>query len=281
MFDPNPPVAKAAGADLEALVPAAVAASGVLPARGVPMSTSLLPMSIPGADEPGLMVVTGLEPFQSAVSPVPTSDVRVNVFVGVFDPRARPLSENRFSLSLAPPRVAGKHYDVVSPLTLKPGTYEIRVGASTADGRSGSSTSYVDIPDFKKEALSLSGVALTTVPAGATVAIDRADDLLPFVPTTQRVFRQTDTIRTFLRVYRGGSDPVVPVDLAVSMVDTHGQSMLTMNQTLDADRFKGDRAAEVRLELPLSGLVPGDYLLSFAVAEGKTHARRDVRLSVR
>jgi hypothetical protein len=168
----------------------------------------------------------------------------------------------------------------VSRFTLKPGSYEIRTGAASGEGRSGSVVTYVDVPDFHKDAVSLSGLALTTVPPGAGTAAGEAADVLPFVPTARRTFASTETIRSYVKVYQGGADAIVSVQLDVRIVDTLGRAMLDAGGTLEAARWNADRSADFGMDMPLSGLSPGEYLLSILAAEGKHSARRDVRFAI-
>ena len=51
--------------------------------------------------------------------------------------------------------------------------------------------------------------------------------------------------------------------------------------TLSADRFRSDRSADYRLDVPLSRLVAGQYLLTIEAAGGRKTVSRDVRFSVR
>jgi hypothetical protein len=50
---------------------------------------------------------------------------------------------------------------------------------------------------------------------------------------------------------------------------------------LDPERFDATRAVEHRLDLPLSRLAPGPYLLTIDAHLGKQATRRDVRFTVR
>ena len=51
--------------------------------------------------------------------------------------------------------------------------------------------------------------------------------------------------------------------------------------TLSADRFGTERSADYRLDVPLSRLVAGQYLLTIEAAGGKNTVTRDVRFSMR
>jgi len=258
---------------------AARAITSLLPARGLPMSASVVPLATPGSLEPVVLVVSGLEPPETAVGEGPVRPVggAVELYVTALTMRAQSKTEERQSVDLG--AALSRRLDVVSRLALKPGSYEIRSGAATSDGRTGSVITYVDVPNFRHAPLSLSGLALTTVSAGRGVVAEGAG-LLPFVPTARRAFAASETLRSYMKVYQGGSDAIVPVQLEVRIVDARGQVMLNAGGPLNADRWNADRSADIGLDMPLSALAPGEYLFSVSVAEGKDSARRDVRFSV-
>jgi hypothetical protein len=138
----------------------------------------------------------------------------------------------------------------------------------------------VDVPEFRKEALSLSGLAITTVPPGAGTAVGGADDELPFVPTARRTFAATETLRSWVQVYQGGTDPIARAQLEVRIYDARGQVMLNAGGPLDPARWNADRSASIGLDMPLAGLAVGEYLLTLAATDGKHSARRDVRFAI-
>ena len=85
---------------------------------------------------------------------------------------------------------------------------------------------------------------------------------------------------SFLRVYLGGDRPVVPVAVAITVIDAAGASAFQLLRTLDEESFGRSRAADVRFELPVSELGPGPYLLRVEASAGKGRATREVRFAV-
>ena len=263
-----------------ALTPAGLATraiEGMLPAKGLSMGATVVAVAMRDSNEAAVLVVSGVE-TSSAGPPSASGASRLELHVIALDPLARFKAETRHAVEIASNAV--RHYDIVSRFTLKPGSYEIRTGAAGGDGRAGSVITYVDVPDFRKEVLSLSGVALTTVPPGAGTAADSAADVLPFVPTARRSFAATETIRSYVKVYQGGGDAIVPVQLDVRILDTRGRAMLDAGATLDAGRWHADRSTEFGLDMPLSALAPGEYLLTITATDGKHAVRRDVRFTI-
>ena len=85
----------------------------------------------------------------------------------------------------------------------------------------------------------------------------------------------------FARVYQGGDSPPASVATRVRVVDTAEKPVFGGTATLPAGEFGESRSTELKLDLPLQRLPPGDYLLTVEATMGKNTARRDVRFTVR
>ena len=87
----------------------------------------------------------------------------VEVLTGAFDPFGRSANFQRQTVSVSPRLNAEGEfeYEVLSRLSMKPGRYEIRAALEDASRlRTGSVYTYVDVPDFAKDPLSLSGLVV-------------------------------------------------------------------------------------------------------------------------
>jgi hypothetical protein len=200
------------------------------------------------------------------------------------DPKARVVASHEQTLAVTwRPAVApdAALYEVFSRLDLAPGPYEIRVGVDDPDGRQGGAYAYVDVPDMAKAPLSMSSVVVSVAPPVPSAPAASLLDVVPVAPTSQREFTRTDRVRTFARVYQGGTDPVVAVALRARIVDSRDREMLNEVTTFDASRFGASRAADFHMELPLTRLAPGEYLLSIGGTLLKHNVNRDVRFTVR
>jgi len=253
------------------------AASGLMPVKGLPLHVNAVVFRAVAGSEHAAFVVLGFEPRANGRGG-PRADASVDIFIGAFDLHANLKAARRETIQV---RDSSSGVEIAFALKLKPGPYELRAGAAAGGDQVGSVVTYVDVPDFGKEGLALSGLALTTIPPGSGTVVDGADDLLPFVPTARRTFAPYETLRSYLKVYQGGTDAIARVQLEVRIYDTHGQVMLNAGGPLDAGRWNADRSAAFGLDMPLAGLAPGEYLLSLSVAEGKRTARRDVRFTVK
>jgi hypothetical protein len=182
----------------------------------------------------------------------------------------------------------GRH-EIVRRLALTPGRYEIRINAaSSLLDRSGSVYAALEVPDFTRSALSLSGILLgAPVVALADAGIDGIDAAargpsLAVVPTSNRDFTNGEEIAAFVRVYQGGTAALAPTAVAVEILDAADATKFEAAQTLGPEAFDAARGAAYQLRLPLDTLAPGPHLLSITarLASGRT-VRRDVMFRVR
>jgi hypothetical protein len=275
------------------------------------MQMSAAPMMKPGTGEATVAIVLGLR------EPVPAGTLRfstdVNLSVNAYSPEGQPRGSHRLTaeLTLRPAAGADAQYEVLSQIDLRPGRYQLRLAAeSTMQGRAGSIFYDVEVPDFDRLALSMSGVVMTATPAPIAAPKGRLAALLPVVPTTIRDFFNTDKVSAFLRVYQSSRRSVVPVTLDFRVLDSTGRTVFGTPGTIAVDRFAmnrpaepemplsgrgragtpparsspapvGPHAADVRIELPVYTFSPGPHVLVVEVSNGRETARRDVRFHMR
>jgi hypothetical protein len=179
------------------------------------------------------------------------------------------------------PSAAGQkvfQYEVSSRLQLKTGRHEIRVAAEDPERHLiGSVYTYVEVPDFAKEPISMSGVVLGTRPSEPGHAFH---DLTPVAPTTRREFARADHVTAFVRAYQAEKDDPLPVTITTHIVDSLNRTVFEAKTPLPAD--PPARSADYRFELPLSSLGTGQYLLTIeAIRKANQKARREVIFAVR
>ena len=189
--------------------------------------------------------------------------------------------EQTVGVTWRPDAAGSSPYEVVSRLALKPGRYEVRVAVETAASRRASVFTFVDVPDFEQQPLSLSGIVLAASPAQPSAPPDAFTNLLPVVPTARRDFARTDHATAFLRVYENAKNPAESATITARIADTRDRVVLNEVASLTADRFSANRSADYRLELPVERLEAGEYLVTIEATHGKYTARRGVRFTVR
>jgi VWFA-related protein len=264
------------------------AVSNLWPETAMPLSVAAAAFATSG--KPGAAVVLVLrahEPLaveQASGAPViqgrSAQAAQVNVLAGAYGHEGEALDRQVQSLVVVPRPDAQEvfEYEVISRLRLKPGRHEIRVAAEdTARGLSGSVYTYVDVPDFAKAPVSLSGVVLGTSPATSRSPVH---DLFPVTPTARRQFAPTESVTAFVRVYQPAKARPVPVTITTRILDASNHTAHETRTPLFADG--ASTSADYRFDLPLASLGKGDYVLTIEAARGvKQTARRDVLFTVR
>lgn len=171
--------------------------------------------------------------------------------------------------------------EVLLRVPVPPGRYYLRLSFGHEASRTTGSVyaPAVLIPDFKKAALSLSGVLIgrtESAPVGGRQAVA---DLLPFAPTAIRDFSRTDHVGALLRVHQPANARPVPTTIETTILDEQGTAVATNRQTLAATAFAAG-AAEYRYEVPLAELRPGSFVMLIAATTGKLQDQRTVRFTV-
>ena len=178
--------------------------------------------------------------------------------------------------------------EVAIPLPLKPGRYIVRVAVAEAQTEAkpaaatiaGSVYTTIIVPDFAKERLSMSGVAVGRAEGRPIGGREGLQAHLPFAPTVVREFSTTDRVGALVRVYQaaGRSEPV---QLKTQILDATDGVVTSGSSVLPASSFSDGRNAEHRYELPLRTLAPGEYLLRFVAEAAERRVTREVRFSIR
>jgi VWFA-related protein len=256
--------------------PAEKALASGLPGGDLPFFVSAVPIAGSDRSHPAVVVVAG---FHSL--PVSATQ-KVDLVASAIDADAKIRGTVHQTVEVEPRRPGGAEsaYDVVSRLPIQPGHYQIRVGA-TGNGETGSVFSDVDVPDFTKSPLSLSGLILGLDDRSASRSSNPLTDLVPLVPTTSREFPATAMVTAFVRIYQGGGKPPGAVRVTATITDEHNRTTFDQTEFLESARFAGGRAADHSIVLPLSTLEAGPYLLTIQAGLGKTTIRRDARFTVR
>jgi hypothetical protein len=139
----------------------------------------------------------------------------------------------------------------------------------------------VTVPDFDKEALSLSGVLVFVTPELPAAPKNALANITKVVPTSIRSFTATDTATATLRIYQRGAKERLPVTVTARILNASDASVFADSDVVAADRFPADRSADYIFPIPLARLTRGAYLLTFEATAGQHTARRDIRFMVR
>ena len=164
---------------------------------------------------------------------------------------------------------------VVSEMALPPGRYQLRAAAAEEGGnRSGSVLYDLDVADFYRPGLSMSGVSLTSASVSATPTVrpkDPLPDVLPGPPTTMREFARGDVLALFAEFYenRPGAPPHV-VDIAITARAADGRMVYEHREERSSTDLQGGSGGYgYGLQIPLSDIAPGTYVIR---VEGRSRA---------
>jgi VWFA-related protein len=156
---------------------------------------------------------------------------------------------------------------VATRLQLPPGKYQLRVAArESGGGRVGSINYDLDVPDFSKEPLGVSGVAIASA-AALSISTAKVDDqfkeVLPGPPTAIRVFPRGDTLAIFAEVYDNDVKAPHIVDITTTVVSEDGRNVFKTAEersSADLQGKPGGYGHQARIEL--KDFAPGIYLLT-------------------
>jgi hypothetical protein len=253
------------------------AVGGVLSSAAMPLDDSVVPLLTTGDPGAAAFVVGRLSRQPESAGGTLT------LLSAAFTPRGRSVASKRVTLRPVDLNVGtDPRVGLVSGLPLEPGPYEVRV-AVEGPAATGSVHTFVEVPDFARDALTLSGVLLHVAPEEVTAPREEVDGLLPFVPTARRAFAPADVVSAFLQVSQGTrrSNPLQMVDVRIRVLNVQGAEVRVESMTVRPDQFASNRAANVRFSIPTSDLAAGRYLLSIDAQAGNHSASRTIRFEIR
>jgi VWFA-related protein len=163
-------------------------------------------------------------------------------------------------------------YQIASEWDLPPGRYQLRTSAHSAKmNKGGSVYLMVDVPDFSKTAVTLTGLVIGYAdakrPAVSMTSVERA--VLPFEPVLDRSFTPADTLRICYGVWRRslGDGAITRIEI---LDDRH--------TVLRSIQQKVEPMSQGRVDVPLSlaDLRPGAYRIRVVASAGSADAIREV-----
>jgi VWFA-related protein len=260
-----------------------VLSRGLLPERGLPLSVTAAPFRN-AEGTPIVVVTTGIRSSSNAGSQAATPPEPIEILTSAFRDGKKEVDwqRQRFSVAIPSAPPGQLRYEAVSNVKLEPGTYELRVAIRHEQaGDVGSVHTYVDVPDFDNDPLTLSGVVLHDASAPTATPADALGGVVEVAPTTRREFTSGQRIVALVRTYQRRQDQRIPVAVTFRVLDQQLREIVTEPVTLTADRFQPDGSAEARFDLPLGRLQPGAFVLRVDAARDSSATRREVPFTVR
>lgn len=170
---------------------------------------------------------------------------------------------------------------VTRRLELPPGRYQIHVGVREANGGAiGTIRQDIDLPDFSKGQLQMSGIALTSSSANRILTANPDPgfkDVLPSSPIAFRDFPRTDTLTLFAEVY-DNQTAAHRVAIKTQVTADDGKVVFTASDERASQELQGQKGGYgYTAKVPLAELPPGRYVLRVEartlLANGGTAAR--------
>ena len=180
-----------------------------------------------------------------------------------------PGDRNTLNLTLKPDtvqRLRASGFRVISSLELPPGRYQLRVAAREANARRTGMVFYdVEVPDFSKDLMSMSSLALTSMASSLSPTARPKDPLAKLLPgplSTYRDFSQNDEIALFTEVYETGKGPAHKVEISATMKAEGGQTVFQTREERDSSELQGSSGGYgFAAKIPLRDVAPGLYVI--------------------
>jgi VWFA-related protein len=187
-------------------------------------------------------------------------------------------------------RVKASGLRTLAQMNLPPGRYQLRVAAGNAGGRAGSVLYDLEVPDFTRGPLTMSGVALTSASALQVATIKPKDplaDYLPSPPTAAREFSPGDVLVLFTEFYENVRNaPPHLLDFKAELRADEGRVVREVADERSSTDLKGDAGGYgFTARFSLDGVEPGLYVIH---VEGRSRAdaslppvSRDIQIRIR
>jgi VWFA-related protein len=292
--DTKAAAAAAAANPLDAAVGTAL--NSPLPLTSVPLTVTAAPFRGPA---PNASVALAIEMRADAFKFIEKNGMffdRVQVAFSSVDAKGtvRPGLKHVLGMEMGAATAAAareRGFRVVSEVALPPGRYQLRVGAAEENGgRSGSAFYDLEVPDFQKAGLTMSGIALSSAGASQTPTVKASDplkDVLPGPPVTVREFARNDQMALYAEFYENapGATPH-NLDLSTTVRAEDGRVVFENREQRSSTDLQGKSGGYgYAVRFPLTEFAPGTYVIRL---EGRSRAGgaempvgRDVLIRVR
>lgn len=218
-------------------------------------------------------------------------DLEVSIVAADHDGKIRGSDRQTMNLKLKPEthRVmsSGGGVRMLSRLELPPARYQIRVGVHASNSGAVSTVPVdLEVPDYSKPLLSLSGLAITSS-AARMYSTPRHDvkfkDVLPLPPIATRYFAKDEVISVFAEIYDRSTPSPHDLNVKLTVMPKGGLIPVhTAEESLKQEASATLRTRAYKAEIPARELAPGDYVLRLetATVDGRHQASREIPFAV-
>jgi VWFA-related protein len=259
-----------------------------LPLSGLAMKVFAAPFK--GA-APNASVLLGVELRGRDLSTAANSAVELAFFAVDAKGKMKASSRDSLSLNLKPEtrtRVERTGVRLLSRMNLPVGRYQLRVAAhDTAGGTLGSVLYDLEVPDFEKGPLLMSGLVLTSATSTLEPTVKPDADLrpvLPGPPVAARSFPRNDQIAFFVDVYDNDLSAVHTVDVNATLTSDAGRVVFKSAEEHSTADLAGKRGGfGYGNTLSLKDYDPGLYVLKVEARSrlgNNPTASREVQITI-
>ena len=258
-----------------------------------PLPTSDLPLALTaavfkGADQKGAVVISALVGARDLAliekDGTFRNDLEIVLTAADYAGKSYPGERATLALSLKPdsvPRLRAGGFRILDQIDLPPGRYQLRVAVREGNTKRAGSVVYdLDVPDFSKEKLSISGLALTSASSGLTPTARPKDPLAKMLPgpmTTYRDFVVGDEVALFAEVYDNSGKQPHKVDVEASLRSEGGRAVFQTREERDSSELAGGPGGYgFSARVPLKDVPPGLYVLR---VQGRTRVGDQIEAS--
>jgi VWFA-related protein len=220
--------------------------------------------------QPNSSVLVGLELLGRDLSLETNSKVDISYMAVDTKAKVFGARTDSITMNLRPDtktRVEQSGFRVLNRMELPPGRYQLRLAArDTTKATIGSVIYDLEVPDFYKDKIAMSGLAITSL-GGAAMMTARPDDVmkqvLPAPPVAARAFAQNDELAVFTEVYDNSGNAPHKVDITTSVLTDEGRVLYKNEESRDSSELQGAKGGYgYTSRVPLSEIAPGSYVLN-------------------
>jgi VWFA-related protein len=256
-----------------------------LPRPGIPMRVFAAPFKGPA---PNAAIALAVELDASKLDFVEkdgTFNEKVEVLSSATNAEGKVLPGERATanLTLKPntyERVKSRGIRVISQLNLPPGRYQLRIAAGDTAGKAGSVIYDMEVPDFFKAPLSMSGIAITSLAAAEVATIrpkDPLQQLLPGPVAATREFAAGDILTLYGELYENQRGAPHMVDIRTELRENGGKVVRNTSEQRSSTELQNSTGGYgFTTRIPLSDVAPGLYVLH---VEGQSRAGDQPKVS--
>jgi len=178
---------------------------------------------------------------------------------------------------------------MVLETTLAPGRYQMRIAAGNRENTAGSVVYDLDVPDYSRNPLALSGIAIGSAVTSQIMTMNAKNAFASSIPgniTSTREFAAGDVLGLYVEAYENLQKPTAhTVTFTAELRAEGGTSVGKASEDRSSTELQGKRGGYgFSAQLPLKDVVPGIYVIHVearANTADRPTVSRDIQIRVR